>query len=94
MKSVSLSHKISFNTNTNKNIIAEVSEMHDNEQLKQITHQLADVNFYRDPERFSELFNQFMSLSHENEMENWKNRITCSLPFIQFLEEMPLLALL
>lgn len=68
--------------------------MHNDEQLKQITYELADVNFYREPERFSELFNRFISLSSESGIEGWKNKMTCTLPFMGFLEELPLIALL
>lgn len=68
--------------------------MHNDDQLKQITYELADVNFYREPERFTELFNRFISLSSESGLESWKNKITCALPFMGFLEEIPFLVML
>ena len=63
--------------------------MNKEEELKQITYQLADVNFYREPERYTDLFNQFISLSQETEAEGWKNKLTSFLPFVGTLEQIP-----
>lgn len=68
--------------------------MYDHEEkLKQITYELADVNFYREPERFTELFNQFMNLSNESG-EGWKNKLSCLLPFVGIVEEFSILVLI
>lgn len=81
-------------TNNNINSSLEVGFiLNTEEELKQISYQLADVNFYREPERFSELFNQFINLSNESGIKGWKNKITC-IPFLSFFEEIPFLAFL